>query len=310
MRSEAPGAREQMQLVAELIPYVPPEFALKGGTAINMFHRDLPRYSVDLDLVYLPRTDRKSALDHIRELLGHMRHDVVARLRGLYVSQVQGKQAGVLRLRVQKGEVEVVVETSLIGRETVHPTAIRDAVPEARAEFGLVEMRVVSFEEMYAGKMRASLSRRLLRDMFDIEQLFRHEGITDDLFKTFLVYMVTGSHPPYLILSPEWMSKPMPKQKRWEELMRLPVSPEALLDQNNRLRDECVARLTPDVLSYLLDAHDGQADPRQIGLPQAATLPAFKWRMLQRRRFKESKPHEHARQRRQIEGLVSRGLSF
>ena len=51
----------QVALLLEVIPFVAKEkcFALKGGTAINMFYQDLPRLSVDLDLVYLPRESRE-----------------------------------------------------------------------------------------------------------------------------------------------------------------------------------------------------------------------------------------------------------
>src|SRR3546814_20522732 len=42
-------------------------FALKGGTAINLFVRDLPRLSVDIDLVYLPVADRYSSLQAVRD---------------------------------------------------------------------------------------------------------------------------------------------------------------------------------------------------------------------------------------------------
>lgn len=40
-------------------------FALKGGTAINLFVRNLPRLSVDIDLAYLPMNNRQQALDEI-----------------------------------------------------------------------------------------------------------------------------------------------------------------------------------------------------------------------------------------------------
>ena len=48
--------RNQAQLLVDVLPYVAQQevFALKGGTAINLFHRDLPRLSVDIDLTYLP----------------------------------------------------------------------------------------------------------------------------------------------------------------------------------------------------------------------------------------------------------------
>ena len=44
---------EQVRLLVEILPFVAEEdcFALKGGTAINFFMRDLPRLSVDIDLV-------------------------------------------------------------------------------------------------------------------------------------------------------------------------------------------------------------------------------------------------------------------
>ena len=40
-------------------------FALKGGTAINLFYRDMPRLSVDIDLVYLPVRERDASLRDI-----------------------------------------------------------------------------------------------------------------------------------------------------------------------------------------------------------------------------------------------------
>ena len=58
---------KQVQLLVQLLPLVAEEecFALKGGTAINVFVRELPRLSVDIDLVYLPMNNREEALMHI-----------------------------------------------------------------------------------------------------------------------------------------------------------------------------------------------------------------------------------------------------
>jgi hypothetical protein len=59
--------RQQVRLLMRLLPLVAEEpcFALKGGTAINLFVRDLPRLSVDIDLVYLPVNGRSEALAEI-----------------------------------------------------------------------------------------------------------------------------------------------------------------------------------------------------------------------------------------------------
>ena len=40
-------------------------FAVHGGTTINIFLKDLPKYSVDIDLTYIPLADRKQSLEDI-----------------------------------------------------------------------------------------------------------------------------------------------------------------------------------------------------------------------------------------------------
>jgi predicted nucleotidyltransferase component of viral defense system len=58
----AEAYRKQVALLIKTVPLVAAEtvFALKGGTAINLFLRDMPRLSVDIDLTYVPVADRES----------------------------------------------------------------------------------------------------------------------------------------------------------------------------------------------------------------------------------------------------------
>lgn len=62
---------KQAELLLRVLPYVAREevFALKGGTAINFFWRDLPRLSVDIDLAYIPVEDRNISLINISDRL-------------------------------------------------------------------------------------------------------------------------------------------------------------------------------------------------------------------------------------------------
>ena len=66
----------QVQLLLQIIPFVAQHdcFALKGGTAINLFVRDFPRLSVDIDLVFLPMMDRQEALQTIKDNLNTLVH--------------------------------------------------------------------------------------------------------------------------------------------------------------------------------------------------------------------------------------------
>ena len=73
---------DQVDLLMRVIPEIAPEadFALKGGTAINLFVRDLPRLSVDIDLVYLPVADRETSLAAVRDGLERIAQRLETRL--------------------------------------------------------------------------------------------------------------------------------------------------------------------------------------------------------------------------------------
>lgn len=70
-----PQYQDQVKLLLDILPFVAEEpcFALKGGTAINLFEWDLPRLSVDIDLTYLPTQGREDALASISEALAVLR---------------------------------------------------------------------------------------------------------------------------------------------------------------------------------------------------------------------------------------------
>ena len=68
--------RRQVALLVRTLPFVAEErcFALKGGTAINLFVRDLPRVSVDIDLTYLPVASRDESLRDVDAALRRIAH--------------------------------------------------------------------------------------------------------------------------------------------------------------------------------------------------------------------------------------------
>ena len=65
---------KQAELLVRVLPNIAREtcFALKGGTAINFFVRNLPRLSVDIDLVYLLIEDRTTSLTGIDSALNRI----------------------------------------------------------------------------------------------------------------------------------------------------------------------------------------------------------------------------------------------
>lgn len=63
--------KKQVALLIRIMPsvYRIKDFAVHGGTAINLFHKNMPRYSVDIDLTYIPIQDRAESLNAINEHL-------------------------------------------------------------------------------------------------------------------------------------------------------------------------------------------------------------------------------------------------
>lgn len=78
---------EQVRLLVALLPHVAGKkcFALKGGTAINLFLRDMPQLSVDIDLAYRPVENRETGLTGIDSALGAIIEGVESKIPGTTV---------------------------------------------------------------------------------------------------------------------------------------------------------------------------------------------------------------------------------
>lgn len=174
----------QVRLLTRTLPLIAedPVFALKGGTAINLFHRDMPRLSVDADLVYLPLQDRQETLAGIDAALQRLTQRVEQSIRGARV-RAAGRTDEV-RLEIRQGNAAVKVETSPVMRGTVQSPETRRVTERVEEEFGFAEMTLLAFEDLFAGKLVAALDRQHPRDLYDVKLLFENEGITDELFRT------------------------------------------------------------------------------------------------------------------------------
>lgn len=168
----------QVRLLMRLIPIVAREtcFALKGGTAINLFVRDLPRLSVDIDLMYLPMHERSEALVEIDAAMKRIKTSALTDLRGARVTE-NVHDGAVLRLLVMAEGTQVKIEVSPVLRGVVHEPFIAPVTEAVEEVFGFAETNVVSFEDLFAGKLVAALDRQHPRDLFDVRGLLTHEGL-------------------------------------------------------------------------------------------------------------------------------------
>ena len=298
----------QVALLVRILPYVAKEkiFALKGGTAINLFYRDMPRLSVDIDLTYLPIEDRETTLKNIDTTLEHIREDLMGNLRGVNVQRIAGGGNNHTRLLVRQGIAEIKVETSPVARGTVHPPERRRVSAAVEDNFGFAEMQVVSFEDLFGGKLHAAVDRQHPRDLFDVKLLYENEGLSDALFRTFLIYVGSSGRPPHELVRPSLATLDEAFVKEFEGMTIEPVGLDDLKAARNRMTADILAKLDDNAMRFLLSLHDGEPDFEAIGLPQAADLPAVRWKVLNLEKLRAQNPEKHAEQRREIEGLQSK----
>jgi predicted nucleotidyltransferase component of viral defense system len=195
--------REQVSLLLRVLPIVGREevFALKGGTAINLFVRDLPRLSVDIDLTFLPLVERNEALVGIRDALQHIAAAVKNQIPGATVTASPRPDAPKLVVGARGAVIKVEPNATLRG--SVYPPSVRRTTPTVETEFEQsVSVSVLSEADLYGGKLVAALDRQHPRDLFDAKLLLDAEGLTDEVRTAFVVYLASHGRPISEILDP------------------------------------------------------------------------------------------------------------
>jgi predicted nucleotidyltransferase component of viral defense system len=298
----------QVRLLVQVLPFVAQEacFALKGGTAINLFYRDLPRLSVDIDLTYLPVKDRNESLADIDAALDRIARRIEASLPNTRAPRIAGGGDGETRILVRQGGVEVKVETSPVTRGVVNEPTLRAVMPAVADAFGFAEMPIVAFEDLFGGKLHAALGRQHPRDLYDVKLLYEHEGLTEALFRTFLVYAASSPRPLHELLRPTLKPLDEPYAREFEGMTRQAVPMADLVEARARLIADLAARFGDPIGRFLLSLHDAAPDFGLIGLPQAAALPAVRWKLLNLERLKRENPAKHAEQRALLEAVIGR----
>jgi predicted nucleotidyltransferase component of viral defense system len=186
----AENYKRQVGLLIRTLPLVAEQkcFALKGGTAINLFVRDMPRLSVDIDLTYLPVRPRAESLAAIDAAMKRIAGRITQSIPGAKITEGKLEDA-LTRLLVRAEGVQTKIEVTPVLRGCVYEPELRGVSEAVEDAFGFAEIQVVSFADLYAGKIVAALDRQHPRDLFDVRGLLANEGIDDNLRRAFVVYM-------------------------------------------------------------------------------------------------------------------------
>lgn len=271
--------RRQVALLIRVLPFVTEEacFALKGGTAINLFVRDMPRLSVDIDLTYLPVALRSQSLADINAAMKRIASRIKAALPGAQITEATNENT-VVKLTIRSQGVQIKIEVTPVLRGCVFEPEMISVKSAVQEEFGFAEARIVSFADLYAGKIVAALDRQHPRDLFDVCDLLANEGITDDLRQAFIVYLLSHDRPMSEVLAPTLKNIESTFTHGFSGMTRNPVELADLLAGREALIKSIVGDMSSDHREFLVSFERGTPDWDLLGLPNAADLPAVRWR--------------------------------
>lgn len=196
---------QQADFLLRILPIIgeQADFALKGGTAINFFFRELPRLSVDIDLTYLPIEERKKSFAMIEMNLLNIKQRIEI-IRDTVVSKRINRDTAELNgLNIEYRGSRIKIEVNPVIRGCVYPSEIREITPTVQEKFEkYAKVNCLSFADIYGGKICAALDRQHPRDLFDILLLFQNEGLTDEIRTAFIVYLISHNRPLGELLQP------------------------------------------------------------------------------------------------------------
>lgn len=286
---------KQMQLLIQVLPFVARQscFALKGGTAINVFVRDLPRLSVDIDLVYLPMKDRNGALQEIRQALDIISDDLKQAFRDIQLQEAYKTKNDALRLIVSRNGVQIKIELSPVLRGTVYKPVLMEVCEAVEDEFGYAEILVVALSDLYAGKICAALDRQHPRDLFDVKWLLENEGLTDDIRKALLVYLASHNRQLVELLRPNLKDITDTYAGEFASMAKIEVPLADLLTVRESLIEIIHKEMTDDEKAFLLSFKNRTPQWELLGVEGVSELPAIKWKQINLAKMSDEK-HEQA----------------
>jgi len=277
----------QVRFLLELLPYVSQEtdFALKGGTAINLFVRDMPRLSVDIDLAYLPIEDRETTMKNISDAFTRISDSIEKGMRGCRINRLkQRNDKSITKLVVAREGVSIKIEVSPVSRGCVYKPSILSVAESVEDNIGYAEMLVEDHNDLYAGKLCAALDRQHPRDLFDVYYLLKNEGLSEDLKNTFLVYLISSNRPMVELLAPHLADIEALYNAEFLGMTNQQVSLDDLVQTRIEMIEVISNMLTEKDCEFLLSLKRGKTDWSLFPIKDlqdiVPNLPAVRWKIM------------------------------
>ena len=279
--------RKQVALLIRIMPsvYKIKEFAVHGGTAINLFHRNLLRYSVDIDVTYIPIENRQQSLASINQKLLEVKKNIEKTIPGVVVKH----KPDVWKLLCTLGDATVKIEVNATKRGIIGDVVELPLCEKARNEFSMgCEARTVSFSQLYGGKITAALSRQHPRDLFDCKYMELQSF--DDVKNGFMLCLLGSDKPIIESLQPHDIDQTEALENQFQGMTETPFGYEDYLESRTALLSLVNGGLTITDKEFLLSFEQGEPDWNKCCAGDLSQYPSVQWKLLNIGKLKESNP--------------------
>ena len=288
-------------LLVDLLPEVAKQdcFALYGGTAINFFVLDMPRYSIDLDLNYIAIEDRQTTLRTIASAMSGIKAGIESAIPGILTKQTHGDT----KLLVELRDISVKLEANIVRRGLLEEPRRMPLCAKAQAEFGVPphSMRIMPFGQLYAGKIAAALGRQHPRDLFDAKKLLDGEGFTDSVKTAFVLELAAAQGNIHELLNPNFHDRRNAIQEQFAGMSDENFTHEDHQSTLRRLVDAVREGLAEQDKAFLLSVVRAAPD---WSIHDFERFPNVQWKQLNLRRLKTDNPQKHRRLLEQTEAAL------
>jgi len=278
---------QKVEVLLNIIPIVAGEtcFAIHGGTAINLFVKNLPRYSVDIDLTYIPLEDRRTSIANINNRLLAIAEKVRKSLKGVNITH---RPDSCKLLCEYKGK-QIKIEVNQTKRGIVGGSIVTMPLCEkAQEQFGLYcEANIVPLSLLYGGKIAAALSRQHPRDLFDVKYM----DVNFDNTKLGFIFCLLGSDRPiHESFAPNQIDQREALVNQFAGMTDIGFDYSEFEETRRHLIKSVNDMLTDEDKSFLISFESGEPNWKVSEYDLFQNYPSVQWKQLNIQKLKKSNP--------------------
>lgn len=293
--------RQQVELLLRIIPTLEDieSFAIHGGTAINLYILDLPRYSVDVDLTYIPIKAREDSFADIHKNLVIIKEKVKTVIPDIVITEKPNK------IYCTRRGVMVKIEVSGTKRGLIEPALIKPLCDAAQNEFETAnKARIVSISQLYGGKITAALDRQHPRDLFDVKLMFDFITNFDQVKRGFLYCLLGGDRPIIESVQPNRVDHQETLVKQFAGMTKIPFSYNDYEETREKLIDLINSNLRLQDKEFLIAFECGEELSRYTEYQEYLRFPSVQWKMQNISKLKTINPAKRRKSVEKLEGFL------